>query len=145
MTREFKTDYLPNGQKYTPELVEKAAGYLGQFNYEGDVVPTHERLCLYLKVSRASIYSWAKQFPEFAAILEEINLTQTAKIINGSLKNELNANISKLMLGSQGYHEKQETDHTSSDGSMSPTKKLTHEEIEAEMIKRGLPLSLLEK
>ena len=42
-----------------------------------------------------------------------------------------------------GYNAPQKLDHTSSDGSMSPAK-LTREQVEAELIKRGLPITLLE-
>lgn len=43
------------------------------------------------------------------------------------------------------WREPQEIDHKSSDGSMSPKRSLTPEEVEAEMIARGLPLSLLKE
>ena len=42
-----------------------------------------------------------------------------------------------------GYNAPQKLDHTSSDGSMSPVQ-LTREQVEAELLKRGLPITLLE-
>lgn len=120
MSKKFRTDYLPNAQKYTPELVEKAKLYVKEWKDNGDAMPSAERFCLYLGVSRASLFSWANKYPEFAAIMEEMNLTQIVTVLNGSLKNELNSHIAKLILSVHGYHEQTKIDNTSSDGSMSP-------------------------
>lgn len=44
-----------------------------------------------------------------------------------------------------GWRETHELDHKSSDGSMSPKRELTREDMERELEKRGLPKNLLDR
>lgn len=107
--------------KFNEELKEKALHYIENFQDYGDIVPSIEALALELGVSRSTVYLWGSD-PDhpFSDILEKCNQRQVRVLFNGSLSGGMNAQITKLMLGKQGYSEKLEQDHTSSDGTMSP-------------------------
>lgn len=109
--------------KYTPELLEKAREYIQNHTNYGDVVPSHAGLATEIGITRGTLYDWSNDpnKREFSDILDECNRKQERMLLSGALTNDLNANIAKLMLGKHGYSEKQQTDHTSSDGSMTPT------------------------
>lgn len=95
--------------KYTPELIEKAKYYVDQgYLEEGEVIPTIEGMALYLKIRRRTIYDWAAQEEkeEFSHIVEWCNAKQAKILMSGSLKNEMNPTISKLLLTKQGYSDK---------------------------------------
>jgi hypothetical protein len=108
---------MPGGRPtaYTPELLEKAHGYLSVYKDEGDVIPSHVGLALYLDISTVCMYDWAKQEEkkEFSNILAKIKAAQHQSLINNGLDGKFNSNITKLVLGKHGYHEKQEVDQTS--------------------------------
>lgn len=108
---------------YSKEVLEDAQNYLENYNSEfNQLVPTVEGLCGAINRSKSTVYSWKKDEDkrEFLHTLEAIQEVQAVKLINGSLGGDMNPTISKLMLANHGYHEKVETDHKSSDGSMSP-------------------------
>lgn len=107
--------------KFTDELKKKALDYIDNFENYGDIVPSIESLALELGVHRSTLHDWAsKPDHPFSDILEKCNQRQTRVLFNGSLTGSLNAQITKLMLGKQGYSEKVEQAHTSPDGSMTP-------------------------
>ncbi|MDX7495338.1 DNA-packaging protein [Providencia stuartii] len=111
--------------KLTDELIAKAKEYLyGGYESFGDVVPSVAGLSCYLAIARSTTYEYAKQDSdlgrEFSDIVEGILSLQENKLINGGLKGGFNPSITKIMLTKHGYSEKQEIDHRSPDGSMSP-------------------------
>lgn len=108
--------------EYTKAIEKKARHYAENFKEYGDVIPNVAGLSLALKVARSTIYLWIKDKDKliFSDIVEEILARQESRLVNGGLDNTFNASITKLLLNKHGYHEKQETDHKSSDGSMSP-------------------------
>lgn len=103
---------MPAGRPtdYTPELLDKAYTYMEKYEELGDVVPSHVGLAIYLDKSRVCLYDWAKQEDkkEFSYILDKIMDMQLRGLSNGGLSGDLNSNITKLMLGKHGYHDKQE-------------------------------------
>jgi len=104
----------------TEELEEAVDSYLDVYKEELEqVVPTIVGLCNYINVSKSTVYKWKKENKSqvLSDTLEKIEETQCIGLINGGLSNVLNAQITKLMLANHGYSEKQEVDHTSSDGS----------------------------
>ena len=123
--------------KLTDDLVSKAEKYLygGYKDKENDsqVVPTVSGLCCYLGISRTAAYDYAKKNSElgkkFSDTLDAIMLVQETKLVNRGLMGDFNAMITKLMLANHGYRDKQEIDNKSSDGSMSPVRELTDEEL----------------
>lgn len=98
--------------KLTDEAIEKALIYVsGGYQQDGDVIPTHAGIAATIKVHRATLYAWAKDEDNpFYDILEECNVAQERKLLNGGLSNEFNAAITKLALGKQGYSDKIEQD-----------------------------------
>ena len=101
--------------KYTEELLKKAEDYLLNYHSKhGDIIPSISGLSLVLNVSRETVHAWGRdgKKPEFSDILEKINAKQEKELINGGLSGEMNANITKLVLGKHGYSDKQETKGT---------------------------------
>lgn len=97
---------------YTPELIAKAVKYVDtEGTVSDDVLPTIAGLAVYLGISRETIRLWAadKNKPEFFGIVEQLMAKQEKKLINGSIMNDYNATISKLLLSKHGYSDKQET------------------------------------
>ena len=108
--------------KYTPELLEKAQGYIA-YAYAEEKLPTIEGFAIYIQVKRSTIYEWAKDpsKEEFSDIVEHILAHQAETLINKGLKGEYNSAITKLMMTKHNYNEKQEVDLSSTDGTMRPT------------------------
>jgi len=108
--------------EYTPELAQKARDYLSddaEINYisHGHAIPSIVGMCRILKRGKSTLYDWAKNKDhEFSDILAESNEFQELVTINGTLRNELNAQIGKLVLGKHGYHEKTDTTLANADG-----------------------------
>ena len=109
---------------YCDEIVDKTNHYLDNYSDEGDIVPSIEGLAVYLKKARSTIYKWAKEEGKerFSDTLEQILAKQAKLSLNGGLSGDFNATITKLILANHGYSDSSKTDHTSSDGSMTPKK-----------------------
>lgn len=109
----------PSG--YTETVQQMADDYVvNHEELQGDLVPSHAGLCCYLGISRECGYEWGRNFVSFSDTLKAISVKQENKLINGALGNAYNSTIAKLMLANHGYSEKQDVNHTSSDGSMTP-------------------------
>ena len=103
--------------KCNSELIEKANHYVENFTEYGDPVPSIEALAMELHLSRSTLYDWAsKEDHPFTDILERCNQQQTRTLFRGALVGDMNANITKLMLGKQGYSEKNQTELTGAGG-----------------------------
>lgn len=100
---------------YTPELVQKATDYVSddpEKNYLSydHAIPSVVGLCRVLNRARSTLYAWGDdKSKSFSDILRAVNEFQELTVLNGTLKNQLNAQIGKLVLGKHGYHEKQDT------------------------------------
>lgn len=99
---------------YTSEIVSQAWDYIGtnpKKNYESHehAIPSVVGMCRVLNRSRTTLYDWAKSKDNsFSYILPACKELQEFATVNGTLKNELNSNIGKLILGKHGYHDKQD-------------------------------------
>ena len=118
----------------TEELIQKTKNYLiYDFENVDDVVPSVAGLAVYLGINKATLYEYVKIDSELGRelndMLKAIQDKQEKMLLSGGLKSTFNSTITKLMLSKHGYSDKVETDHTSSDGSMSPVTKVTHEII----------------
>jgi hypothetical protein len=115
---------MPAGRPtdYTPELIEKAWAYAnGGWEEAGDPVPSIAGLACEIGVSRETCHAWAKdETKEFSDILKAIAQEQERNLVKGGLGGVFNASITKMMMTKHGYSDRVETDHTSSDGSMTP-------------------------
>jgi len=94
--------------KYTEELVHKAKQYIVSYETYGDVIPSIAGLASVLDVSRTLLYDWEKEYPEFLYILEAIKREQQKVLLNKGLTGDFNSQITKLVLGKHGYHDKQD-------------------------------------
>lgn len=107
---------------YGPDILKKARGYLTSFKDMGDVVPSIAGLACVIGVTRETCRAWGNdpEKAEFSAILSELAQRQERELLNNGLAGNFNAPITKMMLTKHGYSDKVETDHTSSDGTMTP-------------------------
>ena len=102
---------MPAGRptKLTPEIIKAAKNYLDNFEGAGDVIPSIAGLSVAVKVSRSSLYLWAKdESGEFSHILDDILGKQEQVLWNKGLSGNFNSNLVKLALGKHGYSDKQE-------------------------------------
>ena len=114
----------PGGRptKYNAEVQAAAEHYVNNFHEYGDVVPTVASLALHLNVVIKTLYNWAtEENPEFLHIFNRLELLQHKSLVNGGLAGGFNPAVTKMMLTKHGYSDKQEIDHRSPDGSMTPT------------------------
>ncbi len=108
--------------KWSIELEQEAWEYAdGGWKDVGDAIPSVVGLCKVLNRARSTLYAWADdETKAFSDILQAINESQEHRTLNGSLTGELNAAISKLVLGKHGYQENHKVDST--------VVEMTHEE-----------------
>lgn len=107
--------------KYTEELQSQADTYLSRLHELGHAIPSRAGLCCMLGISRETSYQWEKIHPAFSDTLRLVDVMQEHMTLNGGITGEFNPTIAKLVLSNNhGYSEKVQTDHTSSDGSMTP-------------------------
>lgn len=100
-------------QKYNDDMQAKAEDYYK--NHEsltGDVVPSVCGLACYLEVIEKTLYNWRDVHPQFLHTLAKIKEKQKKLLLNNGLTGEFNSNITKLMLGNHGFHEKKDIDHS---------------------------------
>jgi len=111
---------MPKGRptKYNQNILDKANKYLDNYDEYGHIIPSVVGLADVLKVTAKTLYNWSEreENKEFLHILERLNQRQHIKLINGGLSGDLNAQITKLVLGKHGYHEKQERELTGPQG-----------------------------
>jgi len=117
--------------KYTPELLRKVQEYIDSFNFEpeqtrnckNEYIPTLAGLSLWLNINRDTIHEWLKdeKKKDFSDLVSKITRRQEQLLVNGGLGGDYNPRITQLILNSKhDYIEKTQTDHKSSDRSMSP-------------------------
>jgi len=103
----------------TQEVIDTATEYLDNFKtVHGHMIPSVAGLAKILKIHRDTLYGWVENMDdestnaelkkEISYILQVINNDQEFELINGGLSGVLNSNITKLVLGKHGYHERQE-------------------------------------
>jgi len=115
---------MPAGRptEYNQEVIDNAYDYLSdddEINYKshGHAIPSIVGMCRVINRARTTLYRWAEEEGnEFKHILEQSNEYQEFATINGTLKNELNANIGKLVLGKHGYSDKSQQELTGANG-----------------------------
>ena len=119
---------------YDETLVEKAEAYLREFDLkqserEGatseEVIPTIVGLCRYIERGKTTVYNWIaetddKKKDAFRDICSGIAELQEVKLVTGGLVGGWNPQVTKMILSKHGYSDKQEIDHSSADGSMTP-------------------------
>ena len=95
--------------KYSKAMLDKARDYLENYASYGDVVPTAAGLACEMGVSKATVYLWGAEHPEFSDTLQAIQAMQERRLTSGGLDSTFQPTIAKLMLANHGYHDKQDT------------------------------------
>ena len=108
--------------EYSEEKLDLARAYVdGGWEERGDVVPTAVGLALAMEVATATVYNWATpEKPDFLEVFTRVAQIQHQGLVNRGLIGDFNPAITKMLLTKHGYSDKQEIDHQSSDGSMTP-------------------------
>lgn len=119
--------------KYNEELTCAAAlEYLSEFELQPSerstfilrnaVTPSLVGLALHLEIANSTLDAWRadENKTRFSGICSVVMQIQHEILVSCGLSNTFNAQITKMMLTKHGYSDKQEIDHGSSDGSMSP-------------------------
>ena len=106
--------------KYNEMMLAKAQHYLDNYKELGDVVPTLVGMALALDVCTNTLYNWAEAevSEEFLSVFMRVEQMQHRVLVNNGLSGAFNPAITKMMLTKHGYSDKQEIDHSSTDGSM---------------------------
>ena len=103
---------MPAGRptKYTKELIAKCYEYIEVWDTLGDIIPSQIALQDFIGISNACLSDWRNdpEKAEFSSILDKINRLQQKELINKGLSGDFNSNITKLVLGKHGYHDKQD-------------------------------------
>lgn len=96
--------------EYSEEILSQAQDYLENYKKLGDEIPSNAGLAVYLGLSRETIQAWRKEAEkkEFSYILAAIQVKQENVLLNKGLNGDFNSNITKLILGKHGYHEKRD-------------------------------------
>ena len=106
-----KKNVIGRPTSYSISVLKKARRYITEYEDVKDMIPSVVGLVKFIGVSRATINRWRneKGKEDFRDILDEINETQAQVLINKGLSGDFNSNITKLVLGKHGYHDKQDT------------------------------------
>lgn len=131
MTKE-KRSTIGRPSKYNDELQDRADAYVYDYKKQGDVIPSNSGLCVWLGISRSTLHDWSTKFDAFSSTLDKIQSVQETVTLNKSLIGEFNSTISKLVLANHGYSDRQELDHRSGDGSMTPPSKIEYTIVDVE-------------
>ena len=110
---------MPAGQptKYTDDTIGIASAYIyGGFTDAGDMIPQTEGLAEKLEVCVKTLYNWGDAHPEFLQVLQELQSRQRKELINKGLDGTFNSNITKLVLGKHGFHDKTDQTHSAPGG-----------------------------
>ena len=110
-TKQIKPKH-PGGRpsKYNTRTIRKAREYING-NYKS--IPTIAGLCVYLGVSRETLYKWLKHEDkkEFVDTISNMADLREELLLNGALKGDMNSNIAKLILTTNhGYSENNQKD-----------------------------------
>lgn len=100
---------MPAGRpsKYEEGMIERAQEYIyGGFAEREDMIPHVEGLAEVLEVCSKTLYNWGAKHEEFLLILDALQDRQRRELINKGLSGDFNSNITKLVLGKHGYHDK---------------------------------------
>jgi len=94
--------------KYNQEILDKAHHYMDHYEEYDEVIPSAVGLALVLDITRTTLYAWARDDNKkvFSHILDNINKKQEQVLLKKGLNNEFNSNITKLVLGKHGYHDR---------------------------------------
>ena len=99
-TKQKQKKEVGRPTKYTPGVIRETKLYLEKAVPENMAIPTVEGLALRLKVSKDSLYQWAKIYPEFSYALGELKMKQKEALVQTGIfgGKEINSTIVALLL-----------------------------------------------
>lgn len=106
--------------KYNPKLQAQADNYLFKWA-DYDAIPSRVGLCCYIGIPKSISYDWENKHPKFSDTCKAIEAMQEREALNKGITGVFNSQITKLVLANHGYSDKQAVDHSSTDGTMTPT------------------------
>lgn len=98
--------------KYSSAMVKRVYRYIREYEEKhGDAVPQIASLAVMLKISRETVYAWAKDTkkPEFSDAIRVLMAEQERALINKGLLGDYNATITKLALTRHDYKDRAES------------------------------------
>lgn len=107
----------------TQEHIDKGMEYIaGGYVEQGETIPTADGLAIYMNVTRATPYNWAKQEScqfrdEMAYIIDRVQAIQGMKVVSGGLTGEFNPAFAGKVAANHGYGEKHTFEHSGPGGS----------------------------
>ena len=96
--------------EYTEDVPQKLVPYL-EWCKENKSLPKRAGFALYIGVSKQTLLTWSQKHPQLLDALKQIDIIQESQLIDGSLFNQMNAVIAKLLLTNHGYSDKVQTDN----------------------------------
>ena len=124
--------------QYSKTILSKAKEYLDQWEELGDYIPQLCGLSEHCQICETTRQKYEKEHEEFAAVCARVRARQQRVLINKGLSRQADASLSKLLLMKHGYSDRVETDIKSSDGSMSPPKPMTEDELKEKLRAKGI-------
>lgn len=96
---------------YTNELDQAAKDYVnGGYEENDHPFPSIVGMAVVLNIAKSTLYQWAEdERGDISDTLDKCQDFQEVKVLHGSITNQLNPTISKLVLANFGYHDKQDT------------------------------------
>ena len=93
---------------YTDELNQAAKDYVdGGYEEAEHPFPSVVGMAVVLNIAKSTLYTWADdERGDISDTLDNCQDNQELKVMIGSITNELNPTISKLVLANFGYHDK---------------------------------------
>lgn len=105
--------------KYNEEIQAAADDYVETWS-DDDAIPSRVGLCCRIGIAKHTSFAWEEKYPQFSSTLKEIEAMQEREAMNKGITGIFNPTIVKLVLANHGYSERQDINHSSSDGSMTP-------------------------
>lgn len=101
---------------YQDSFIDAVDSYLENATRENMHLPKIESFAKYLGVHKDTLYTWAKEYPEFSDALKKIMNEQAERLIDDGIYGgkEVNAAIVKLML-QNNHGMKERVDQTTND------------------------------
>jgi len=97
---------------YNDEMHQSAVDYVnGGYEAEEHPFPSIVGMAVILNVAKSTLYKWSEderggKLGSFSDTLDQCQDYQELKVMHGSITNQLNPTISKLVLANFGYHDK---------------------------------------
>jgi hypothetical protein len=94
--------------KYTEGIYDQLNEYF-KLCKKDEKLPTAEGLAVYTQIGLRTLQDWTEKYDDFSHAYEYLMNYQAETLLNGSLKGEYNATISKMMLSANhGYVERKD-------------------------------------